>query len=183
MPVAKNLRAPPLLVAALFALPSCSDVTGYVPPSSDGGVCGAGGPTADAGKDDDAGVGCPGDTDGIIGGCYAFDLTVDDSAFAPIILKAQNRAQVNLTLRNTGTKPHGFVLDCIPTPNTNGCPSQSCFAAGSTIGPLPPGGTASTTFVTPNPEGIYNFHSEVAGDSQTESDGGMAGLWGQFVVQ
>jgi hypothetical protein len=41
----------------------------------------------------------------------------------------------------------------------------------------------STTFVTPNPEGIYNFRSDVAGDSTVQSDGGVSGLWGQFILQ
>ena len=38
----------------------------------------------------------PRDTDGVIGGCYAFDLAVDDTGFTPIILKAQNLGQVTL---------------------------------------------------------------------------------------
>jgi hypothetical protein len=122
----------------------------------------------------DSGGGCgTGDQDGISGGTYAFDLTVTDDAFAPIILKTQNNATVTLTLTNAGTKPHDFAIDCLPTPNDNGCPATSCFPDASAIGPVPPDASASTTFVTPNPEGIYTFRSNLPGDTQT----------GQFVVQ
>jgi hypothetical protein len=116
---------------------------------------------------------CDTDSDGIVGGNYTFDLTVDDDAFAPIILKAQNLATVTLTLTNTGTKPHDFVAMCLPTLNDDGCPLTSCFPDASVIAPLAPDASATTTFITPNPEGIYSFHSDVAGDTQT----------GQFVVQ
>jgi hypothetical protein len=120
-----------------------------------------------------AGTCAPGDADGIQGGSYAFDLAVDDTAFSPTILKAENVASVSVTLTNTGTKPHGFVVECMPTPNDEGCPTTSCFPDASTIGPLPPDASATATFVTPNPEGIYVFRSDVSGDTQT----------GQFVVQ
>jgi len=122
---------------------------------------------------DNAGSPCEADSDGIVGGSYTFDLQVDDDAFAPIILKAENLASVTLTVTNTGTKPHGFAVDCMPTPNDNGCPESSCFPDASTIGALLPDASTTTTFVTPNPEGIYTFRSPVAGDTQT----------GQFVVQ
>ena len=98
---------------------------------------------------------------------------MSDTAFTPTILKAQNLARVTLTLRNTGTTPHSFVVACMPTPNDDGCPTTSCFPDASTIGPLAPDASATATFVTPNPEGIYVFHSDLPGDSQT----------GQFVVQ
>lgn len=115
----------------------------------------------------------PGDSDGLNGGDTTFVLTVSDDAFAPIILKAQNLSSVTLTLQNAGTRPHDFVVDCLPTPNDNGCPTTSCFPDASAIGPVPPDGSATTTFVTPNPEGIYTFRSDLPGDTQT----------GQFVIQ
>lgn len=116
---------------------------------------------------------CSSDQDGIIGGAVTLDLTVTDDAFAPIILKAQNRASVTLTLTNQGSRPHDLVFDCLPTPNANGCPTTSCFPDAAAIGPLPPDASATATFVTPNPEGIYTFRSDQAGDTQS----------GQFVVQ
>lgn len=179
-----------LLRSSLFLLlvpVACSNVSGSVP-GSDAGACStnpagddAGG---DDGGDDDSGSSCkPGDTDGVIGGCYAFDLAVDDTGFTPIILKAQNLGQVTLQLTNNGTRPHDFVVDCLPTPNDQGCPPQSCFPAAASLAPLAPGASVTTTFVTPNPEGIYTFHSDVAGDSGQGADGGLTGLWGQFVIQ
>jgi hypothetical protein len=115
----------------------------------------------------------PGDQDGVAGGSYAFDLTVTDDAFTPTILKAQNDATVTLTLTNSGTKPHDFVVDCLATPNGTGCPTTSCFPAAATIPAVAPGATATATFVTPLPEGIYVFRSDQPGDAQT----------GQFIVQ
>jgi hypothetical protein len=116
---------------------------------------------------------CAGYQDGISGGTYKLVLTVTDDGFEPIILKAQDNATVTLTLANEGTRPHDFVVDCIPTPNGEGCPSMSCFPDEANIGPLEPGASATTTFVAPHPEGIYVFRSDLPGDTQT----------GQFVVQ
>jgi hypothetical protein len=122
----------------------------------------------------DASGGCgPADGDGVNGGNVTLDLTVTDDAFSPIILKAQNLSTVTLTLSNAGTRPHDFVVDCLPTPNANGCPTTSCFPDAAAIGPVLPDASATTTFVTPNPEGIYTFRSDQPGDTQT----------GQFVVQ
>jgi hypothetical protein len=116
---------------------------------------------------------CTSDGDGNQGGSATLDLSVSDTAFTPTILKSQNLAQVTLTLKNTGTKPHDFIVGCVATPNTNGCPTTSCFPDASVIGPIPPDASATATFVTPNPEGIYDFRSDLPGDTQT----------GQFVVQ
>jgi hypothetical protein len=194
-----SLAATVLLAAAGF-LPTagCSDVSG-----SGGGqgltvvVCagdagGAGNDDAgggdDAGDDsaaaDEAGASpcAPPDSDRLIGGCYAFDLTVDDTGFSNTILKAQNVGQVTITLTNAGTTPHDLVVDCMPI-QAAGCPPQWCFPASANIAPVAPGATASTTFVTPFVEGTYDFRSDVGSDSQSESDGGLRGLWGQFLVQ
>jgi hypothetical protein len=113
------------------------------------------------------------DADGIVGGGYTFMVTVDDTMFAPTILKAQNESNITLTLKNAGTKPHDLVFSCIATPNNNGCPTKSCFDESASIKSLAPGMSATVMFETPNPEGIYVFKSDLAGDMQT----------GQFIVQ
>jgi hypothetical protein len=120
-----------------------------------------------------SGVCGPADQDGVNGGAVALDLTVDDTAFTPIVLEAQNLATVTLTLKNAGTKPHGFAVSCLATPNGRGCPTESCFPDAGAIAPIAPDASATATFVTPNPEGIYVFRSSAPGDSVT----------GQFVVQ
>jgi len=153
----RRLQLSAALLALTAALLHCT--TGATPANGDGG--------------DDNGACSPGDSDGLNGGSFTFDLTVDDDAFAPIILKSQNLANVALTLRNAGSKPHDFVVSCLPTPNGNGCPQTSCFPDASTIGPLAPDASATTMFATPNPEGIYDFRSDLPGDTQA----------GQFVVQ
>jgi hypothetical protein len=127
--------------------------------------------------------GCASDQDGVSGGQVTFVLAVDDTTFSPTILKAQNLAQVTLTLKNTGTRPHDLVVDCIATPNDNGCPTTSCFPDAGRIPAVPPDASATTTFVTPNPEGIYAFRSDLGTDSHVASDGGVTGLAGQFIVQ
>jgi len=177
-----------VLLAGLVAPGShCSNVAGSPGNVGDSGACitnpaGVDGGGND-GDDDGGGSPCaPPDSDGINGGCYAFDVTVDDTGFSPIVLVAQNLATVTITLRNTGSKPHDFVVGCIPI-SYPGCPSQQCFPGEADIPTLAPGQSATTTFTAPNPEGIYDFRSDVPGDSQVESDGGVTGIWGQFVVQ
>jgi hypothetical protein len=124
----------------------------------------------------------PDDADGVIGGRVTFDLTVDDTGFSPSILPAQNQTVVTLTLHNVGTKPHGFVIDCMPTPNDDGCPAESCFPAQAALGSVEPGASATTEFVTPNPEGIYYYHSDLPGDAETPCRAGARGC-GQFQVK
>jgi hypothetical protein len=179
--LALRLLPPALALSAL----ACSNVAGSLGNPGDSGTCSTNTAGAAAGDDggDDGGSPCnPGDLDGITGGCYTFDLTVDDTGFTPIILKAENLAQVTLTLHNNGTRAHDFIVGCLPI-SYAGCPPQQCFPSAANIPPLQPGSSATTTFATPNPEGIYNFRSDVSGDSQLDSDGGVTGIWGQFVVQ
>lgn len=107
------------------------------------------------------------------GGNFVFDVTVDDDAFAPTVLAPQNLANVTLNLTNKGTRPHDFVVECLPTPNDNGCPTTSCFPDAANVGALEPDASVTRKFVTPNPEGSYTFRSNLPGDTQT----------GQFVVQ
>ena len=107
----------------------------------------------------------PGDADGINGGQVVLAVTVDDTAFSPAILKVQNLASISLTVTNKGTKPHDFAVDCMATPNDLGCPTTSCFPTAASIPSIAPGASATTSFATPNPEGIYVFRSNVAGDN------------------
>ncbi len=104
------------------------------------------------------------DSDGVKGGDYTFQVTVDDSSFTPSILKAQNDANVTLTVTNVGTRQHDFVVDC---------QGSACFPDAATIPPLAPDASATVTFQTPDTEGIYDVRSDLPGDTQS----------GQFVVQ
>jgi hypothetical protein len=132
-----------------------------------------------------------GDSDGVTGGSVVVDLTVGDTAFsvgAPDSgsmernITAQNLADVTLTMTNVGTKPHSFVIECLQTPNGNGCPAQSCFPPNADLPALGPGASATTMFMTPVQEGAYRFISNEPGDTQTSADGGVTGLVGQFNV-
>lgn len=189
-------RLPTVLALALAApgVSHCSNVTGNNP---DAGTMGPGCPTTEAdaaadapagegGDDDDddgGGSPCkPPDSDGVLGGCYVFDLTVDDTGFTPRILKAQNVGQVTVTLTNAGSRPHDFAVGCT-TIAFAGCPATYCFPDTAHIASVAPGASATTTFVLPYVEGIYDFVSDLPGDSQIASDGGASGIWGQFVVQ
>lgn len=147
-PLARSLRplAPLVLLTALLA--GCTS-------SSRGDVCE------------------PDDLDGIIGGEWSFALVVTDEQFSPLILKTQNSSTVNVSVENRGTRPHDFVIDCLPTPNEDGCPTESCFPPESAIAPIEPGATGVATFSTPRVEGIYTFRSSLDGDE----------LQGQFIVQ
>lgn len=117
----------------------------------------------------------PDDADGIIDEPANPMLTVTDSEFMPKIITTQNSSRVTLTLKNEGTKPHSFVVDCLPTPNNDGCPTKSCFPTESKIDPIDPGGEVQIMFETPLVEGIYKFHSDVAEDTELEP--------GQFIIQ
>ena len=106
----------------------------------------------------------PEDQDGIIGGDVELAVTVDDTGFAPAILKTQNLANVTIALENRGAAPHGMFIGCVAT---------TCFPAAASIAPIEPGARATTMFVTPRVEGIYPVSSEREGRAVT----------GQFVIQ
>lgn len=126
------------------------------------------------GSSDDSQEPCgPDDFDGVNGGKYTFQVTVTDSEFSPNIVKTQNVSHVTLILTNAGTRPHGFSIDCLPTPNDRGCPAESCFPPASMVASVDPGSNQTVEFDVPNPEGIHTFRSPVAGDTLT----------GQFIVQ
>ena len=116
----------------------------------------------------------PDDADGVVSEPANPELIVTDSEFMPKIVTTQNSSAIKLKLTNEGTSPHGFVVDCLPTPNTDGCPTKSCFPSGAKIDPLEPGADATIMFDSPLVEGIYTFRSDVAGDDD---------LKGQFVIQ
>ncbi len=125
--------------------------------------------------DDDEDSCAPDDADGITNVDITVALTVDDAAFAPAIVKTQNSSIVTLTLTNKGTRPHGFTIDCLPTPNSRGCPTESCFPAEAKVDAIAPGATATVKFTSPAVEGIYTYRSTAEGDSTITT--------GQFILQ
>jgi hypothetical protein len=155
-----------------------SDTTG----TGTGGVSGSPG-------DGDDNACTSGDQDGIVGGNNLVELTVSDTGFgvgAPDSgstesnITVQNLAMVTLVMTNIGTRPHDFVIQCMPTPNTKGCPTQSCFPAAANVPAVQPGKSATAMFQTPATEGGYTFTSDEPGDTQTGADGGVTGLVGEF---
>jgi len=133
--------------------------------------------SAHAGGDGGA---CFADSDGITGGSYTIDLVVDDTGFHPSggadagmknVLTTQNDSTVTLTLTNTGTKPHGFEVECTRvTPAypdlPAGCADMSCFPSSSTIAPIASGESKTVTFFTPTADGLlYPFKSSAPDDS------------------
>ncbi len=124
----------------------------------------------------------PDDVDGVVGGSVTFDLTVDDGGFSPAILTAQNLTRVTLTVHNAGAKPHNFRIDCMPTPNDLGCPMTSCFPFAASLPIIESGTSATVRFTTPNPEGIYYYHSDVPGDADEPCSAGARGC-GQFEIE
>ena len=112
------------------------------------------------------------DQDGIIGGTDVFVLRVDETGFDPVILTAQNQSDVTLTLENEGSSPAGFVVDCLPTPDQDGCAQESCFPAAARIEPIAPGASATVEFQLPAVEGEYVYRA-LDGDGRA----------GQFILQ
>ena len=102
-----------------------------------------------------------GDKDGVAGGNFTFVVSVDDSAFAPAILKVQNDAHVKLTLQNTGTKSHGLAIALLPSGATT---TTGGFASPAAIAPIAAGSAATIEFTTPHAEGIYDITSNASGD-------------------
>lgn len=130
---------------------------------------------------------CNPDQNGTSGGTSVVNLTVSDTAFAvgspdsgETNVTVENGDSVVLTFTNVGTKPHDLVISCLQTPNTMGCPSESCFAGDAGIPPVQPGASVTTTIVTPQHEGSYPFYSDVPGDTEANADGGLVGLLGAF---
>ena len=132
---------------------------------------------------------CFPDNDGINGGSYTIDLVVDDTGFYPPetdagmknVISTQNDAQVTLTLKNTGTKPHGFEVECTSVtpayPNVPaGCPTMACIPSNSTIAPIAPGTSTTISFDTPTPDSLlYPFKSSDPNDSTVPGLNGSDG--------
>lgn len=125
--------------------------------------------------DDDDGSCVPDDADGVANVDITVALTVDDAAFAPAIITTQNSSNVTLTLTNNGTRPHGFTVDCFPTPNQRGCPAEVCFPTAATIPPIAPGASTTVKFATPAYEAIYTYRSTAEGDRALTT--------GQFILK
>jgi hypothetical protein len=134
----------------------------------------------DGGNGDDSCV--PDDQDGVIGGENTVLLTVSDAAFAvggvgsgstQRNITIQNSSNVTLTLTNVGTRPHSFVIQCIPSELPAGCPRISCFPDTADIPAVAPEASATVKFTVPVVEGAYPFSSDVPGDEA---------LLGQFVI-
>ena len=124
---------------------------------------------------------CFPDGDGYSGGNNTFDLTVDDNGFSKNLLNTQNDARVTLTLKNTGTRPHGFLVGCVDVTSAypdlpSSCSKTACFPADATVAPLMPGASKTIMFSTPTVDSvIYPFSSGAPGDSTVP--GLNAGQW------
>jgi FtsP/CotA-like multicopper oxidase with cupredoxin domain len=133
----------------------------------------------------------PDDADGIVGGVNTVKVSVSDTAFAvggvnsnstePNI-GVQNSSTVNLTVTNTGTKPHDFKVVCIPSGLPAGCEQTSCFPDMANIPAIAPGDRVTVTFNTPAVEGTYQFYSDEDGDTSAGGEGNYTGLVGEFVL-
>jgi hypothetical protein len=132
--------------------------------------CGSGSNAAAGAAETDTDA-CFPDGDGVSGGYYTFDLTVDDTGFSKNLLNTQNDAQVTLTLTNLGTTPHGFAVGCTSVTAAYpdlppSCPTTVCFPSDATIPPLAPGASATIVFSTPTVDSvIYPFTSGEPSDS------------------
>jgi len=116
--------------------------------------------SSDSDDDGSADACHPDDADGVIGGTFTLDVTITDTGFSPVVVQVQNSSTVKLTIHNTGTKAHSFVIGCL---SVAGC--TVCFPAESKVAALDPGGSRTVTFTAPYLEGLYPVSSDVAGDS------------------
>lgn len=177
------------LLLAAAALPHCGSSKG----GSDDVSCTSISPDAAVTT---AATTCYPDNDGITGGAYTIDLAVNDTGFTSTgsddndggttknVIATQNDAMVTLTLKNTGTVPHGFQVGCVsvcpsyPTLPV-GCSPLACFPQpGSTIAPIMPGATVTITFDTPTPDGLlYPFSSSAPGDANIPGLNGSISQW------
>ncbi len=161
---------PAILVPLGAMLLHCSSA------SSSGGASGDGGA-------------CFPDNDGINGGSYTIELVVDDSGFfrdqvdagMKNVIATHNDALVTLTLKNMGTKPHGFEVGCANASSAYpdlpaGCSATVCFPSNSTVAPIAAGASKTITFDTPTPDGLlYPFKSSEPADSTVPGLNGADG--------
>ena len=131
---------------------------------------------ADTGVSDGGNNDCFPSNTGISSGANTFDLTVDDTGFSKMLFVTPSSSQVTLTLTNSGTKPHGFMVGCTSVAQAYptlpaGCPTTACFGPSASIAPLAPGATKTITFETPAPDNlVYPF------TSNDPDDGAVAAL-------
>ena len=90
---------------------------------------------------------CFPDSDGLTGGAYTINVEVTDTGFVKNLITSQNDSMVTLTLKNSGTKPHGFAVGCISVltqyPNLPAkCAPVSCFPGASAPGSTVDGGAS-----------------------------------------
>ena len=125
---------------------------------------------------------CFPDADGLTGGTYTISLTVTDTGFSKTVISTQDNSMVTLTLKNEGTKPHGFEVGCASVldafPNLPAmCPKESCFPGAmnddadmaARIDPIEPGESKTIMFLTPVPDNvIYPFSSNSPDDKSVK---------------
>jgi hypothetical protein len=115
---------------------------------------------------------CYPDNDGTNDVPQPIELTVDDTGFSRTDITTQNDSVITFTLKNTGKKPHGFVVESTSVlpgyPNLPaGCATTSSFPPDSTITALGPGKSKTIVFLTPTPDNItFPFKSNEAADSK-----------------
>jgi hypothetical protein len=90
---------------------------------------------------------CFPDSDGLTGGAYTINVEVTDTGFVKNLITAQNDSMVTLTLKNSGTKPHGFAVGCVSVLSSYPqlpamCPTVSCFPGASVPGSTVDGGAS-----------------------------------------
>jgi len=142
---------------------------------------------------------CFPDADGLTDDPIKIELTVDDTKFSKNVISSQDNSLITLTLKNEGTKPHGFAVGCASVldayPNVpDRCPKVTCFS-GSTpdgddgdsvadddaemparIDPIEPGESKTIMFITPTTDNvIYPFTSNSPDDESVEGLNG--GQW------
>ncbi len=136
-----------------------------------------------------SGDACYPDNDGVNNVAATINLVVNDTGFysgdvdagMKLVISAQNASAVTLTLKNTGTKPHGFEVECTSVlaayPNLPaGCSTMSCFPPSSTIAPIAPATSKTISFDTPIPDNLlYPFKSSEPSDSTVPGLNGSVG--------
>jgi hypothetical protein len=161
-------------------------------------ACGSSDSDSDADIDDDddedpfASGMCFPDADGLTDDPIQIELTVTDTGFSKKVLTSQDNSRITLTLKNDGSKPHGFRVGCASVleayPNVpDRCPKVTCFPGSiaegddgdsvadddaempASIEPIEPGDSKTIMFITPTTDNvIYPFTSNSPDDESVE---------------